>query len=147
MTLLSSMLLAALTMHPPARAAEPQEKVTIDSAKHEVVIVAGPYHLPNMPRMGKDGMMMMDHGMGHDEIVNRFDWPVDGWMRGFAWSVVDAKGQPIERRLMHHMIMVNFDRRQITYRAAERLMGAGSETEDVTVPKTIGVPMKKGMDL
>jgi hypothetical protein len=48
---------------------------------------------------------------------------------------------------MHHMIMVNFSRRQLLYAAAERLMGTGTETEDVSVPKTIGVPMKPGMKL
>jgi hypothetical protein len=58
--------------------------------------------------------------------------------------VVDAQGHPVEKRVMHHLIMVNFDRRQLTYRAAERLMGAGSETDDATVPKTIGVPMSVG---
>jgi hypothetical protein len=49
---------------------------------------------------------------------------------------------------MHHLIMVNFSRRQLVYSAAERLMGAGTETDDeVSVPKTIGVPMKPGMRL
>ena len=46
------------------------------------------------------------------------------------------------------MIMVNFSRRQLLYPAAERLMGAGTETdEEMSVPKTIGVPMKPGMRL
>jgi hypothetical protein len=156
MLLVSSLLASALALAPaapdtgrraPAAAAEPSVSVTIDSSKHEVVIVAGPYDLPNMPKMETDGMMMMDHGMEHDEQVHRFTWPVDGWFRGFAWSVTDAKGNPVERRVMHHMIMVNFDRRQITYRAAERLLGAGSETDDATVPKTIGVPMNRDMHL
>ena len=49
---------------------------------------------------------------------------------------------------MHHLIMVNFSRRQLLYSAAERLMGAGTETdEEISVPKTIGVPMTPGMKL
>ena len=49
---------------------------------------------------------------------------------------------------MHHLIMVNFSRRQLIYSAAERLMGAGTETDDeMSVPKTIGVPMSPGMKL
>jgi len=49
---------------------------------------------------------------------------------------------------MHHLIMVNFSRRQLLYSAAERLMGAGTETDqEVSVPKTIGVPMSPGMKL
>ena len=44
--------------------------------------------------------------------------------------------------------MVNFSRRQLLYSAAERLMGAGTETDDeISVPKTIGVPMTPGMKL
>lgn len=152
MLLATSLLAAALALTPAdtgraAPPAEPGVTVTVDSAKHEVVIIAGPYDLRNMPKMEQDGMMMMEHEMGHDEQVHRFLWPVDGWFRGFGWTVTDARGNPVERRVMHHMIMVNFDRRQITYRAAERLLGAGSETDDATVPKTIGVPMKHGMHL
>ena len=45
------------------------------------------------------------------------------------------------------MIMVNFSRRMLLYSAPERLFGAGTETADVKVPKTIGVPMEPGMDL
>jgi hypothetical protein len=72
---------------------------------------------------------------------------VDGWFRGFKYEIVDAKGNVLDRRLMHHMIMVNFDRRQLLYSAVERIAGAGSETDDASVPKTIGVPLSRGMDL
>ena len=52
------------------------------------------------------------------------------------------------KHILHHMIMVNFSRRQLLYPAAERLMGAGTETdEEVSVPKTIGIPMTPGMRL
>ena len=63
-------------------------------------------------------------------------------------DLVDANGQPVPRHVMHHLIMVNFSRRQLLYSAAERLMGAGTETDDeISVPKTIGVPMTPGMQL
>ena len=120
--------------------------VAIDSSKHELTITAGPYDLPNMPPM--DGHAMMDLGMSHDTPVQHFEWPIDGWFRGFRVDLVDAKGQPVPRHVMHHLIMVNFSRRQLLYSAAERLMGAGTETDDeVSVPKTIGVPMSPGMKL
>jgi hypothetical protein len=45
------------------------------------------------------------------------------------------------------MIMVNFSRRMLLYPAPERLFGAGTETGDIKVPKTVGVPMEPGMDL
>jgi hypothetical protein len=119
--------------------------VTIDSARHELVVTSGPFDLPNMPPM--DDHAMMDLGMSHDTKLQRFEWPVDGWFRGFRVELRDARGRAVPPHVMHHMIMVNFSRRQLLYSAAERLMGTGTETEEVSVPKTIGVPMKPGMRL
>ncbi len=124
---------------------DPRVTVTVDSSRHAVVIMSGPFDLKNEPPM--DEMMEMGHAMEHDAPVQRFAWPVDGWLRGFEWSLVDAHGRPVPKQVMHHLIMVNFDRRQLLYDAAERLMGAGSETEDATVPKSIGIPLTTGTRL
>ena len=152
--LLLGLLLAGLVAGPVApipagvtrHVHEPAVTVAVDSGRHELTITAGPYDLKNMPAMAHDGMMM-EHEMGGDEQVQRFAWPVDGWFRGFRWTLVDADGKPVVKHVMHHMIMVNFDRRQITYQAAERLMGAGSETDAAEVPKSIGVPLSRDTHL
>ena len=123
----------------------PTVTVSIDSSRHELTVTSGPFDLPNMPPM--DDHTMMDLGMSHDTRLQRFDWPVDGWFRGFRVQLIDGRGQPVPPHVMHHMVMVNFSRRQLLYSAAERLMGTGTETEQVSVPKTIGVPMKPGMNL
>ena len=123
----------------------PTVEVSVDSSRHELTVSSGPYDLPNMPPM--DDHAMMDLGMSHDTKLQRFEWPVDGWFRGFRVELTDGSGRPVPNHVMHHMIMVNFSRRQLLYSAAERLMGTGTETEEVMVPKTIGVPMKPGMDL
>lgn len=119
-------------------------KVTIDSSAHTVTFQAGPFDLKNMPPMDHG---MMDMGAAHDTPVYHFNWPVQGWFRGFHLAVWDKNGKPLPHRLMHHIIMVNFDRRQLIYQAAERLMGAGTETDDASVPKSIGVPLSPGTDL
>src|SRR3954463_3967590 len=125
---------------------DPRVSVAIDSSHHELTITSGPFNLPNMPPM--EGHAMMDLGMSHDTPVQTFEWPGDGWFRGYRVDLVDAQGNPVPRHVMHHMIMVNFSRRQLLYSAAERLMGAGTETDgEVSVPKTIGVPMEPGMKL
>jgi hypothetical protein len=98
-----------------------------------------------MPPMADHAMM--DLGLSHDTKIQRFEWPVEGWFRGFRVALTDARGRSVPAHVMHHMIMVNFSRRQLLYSAAERLMGTGTETEEVSVPKTIGVPMKPGMKL
>jgi hypothetical protein len=144
--LLWSTLLAASTLAAPGPVPPASVSVAVDSSKHELTITAGPYDLPNMPPM--DDHAMMDLGMSHDTPVQHFEWPIDGWFRGFRVDLVDAKGQPVPPHVMHHLIMVNFSRRQLLYPAAERLMGAGTETGgEVSVPKTIGVPMTPGMKL
>jgi hypothetical protein len=144
--MLWSLMFAASTLAGPGPAAPTTVSVAIDSSKHELTITAGPYDLPNMPPM--EDHAMMDLGMSHDTPVQHFAWPIDGWFRGFRVDLVDAKGQPVPRHVMHHLIMVNFSRRQLLYSAAERLMGAGTETDDeISVPKTIGVPMSPGMKL
>jgi hypothetical protein len=126
-------------------AIDPATRVRVDSSHHELVITTGPYNLPNMPPMTDHAMM--DLGMSHDTPISRFQWPVEGWFRGFKIEVLDRDGHPLPRHIMHHMIMVNFSRRQLIYSAAERLMGAGTETDDAAIPRTIGVPMKANSDL
>jgi hypothetical protein len=141
----SSILAAAFVAESTLVVPEPKVTITVDSSRKELVITAGPFDLPNMPPM-EDGAMM-DHGASHDTPIQRFEWPIDGWLRGFELELVDGQGKPVPRDVIHHMIMVNFSRRQLVYPASERLMGAGTETEDIKVPKTIGVPMKPGMQL
>lgn len=123
----------------------PTVTVSVDSSRHELIITSGPFDLPNMPPM--EDHAMMDLGMSHNTPIQRFTWPVDGWFRGFRVSLADARGRAVPPHVVHHMIMVNFSRRQLLYSAAERLMGVGTETEEVSVPKTIGVPMKPGTKL
>jgi hypothetical protein len=132
---------AGLDKTPPV----PTVSVTVDSSRHELTITSGPFDLPNMPPM--EDHAMMDLGMSHDTRLQRFEWPVTGWFRGFRVELIDRQGRAVPAHVMHHMIMVNFSRRQLLYSAAERLMGTGTETGEVSVPKTIGVPMKPGMNL
>jgi hypothetical protein len=141
------LLLTALASAPQAQdaAPEPTVEVQVDSARHQVVVTAGPWDLPAMPPMPDHAMH--DLGASHDTPVQQFAWPVDGWFRGFSLEVRDAEGRLLPRRIMHHLITVNYSRRQLLYPAAERLFGAGTETEDATVPVTVGVPLSPGMKL
>jgi hypothetical protein len=139
--ILGTSFAAGLDGAPPT----PKVSVTVDSSRHELTISTGPFDLPNMPPM--EDHAMMDLGTSHDTRLQHFEWPVNGWFRGFRVELIDGKGRAVPPHVMHHMIMVNFSRRQLLYSAAERLMGTGTETEAASVPKTIGVPMKPGMKL
>ncbi len=122
---------------PQGGSGDPTTTVRIDSSRHELVVTTGPFRLPSMPASPEG---MMDHGSTHDTPVERFRWPVDGWLRGFRFEVMDRDGRPLPRHLMHHVVILNFDRRQLLYSMAERVFGAGAETEDASVPRSIGVP-------
>lgn len=139
-----ALALAVLSAAPDTARVDPTATVRVDSSRHELVVTAGPFNLPNMPPMA-DGMM--DHGAARDTPVHRFTWPVDGWLRGFRIEVLDAAGNPLPRALMHHIVILNYDRRQLVYSAAERLFGAGTETEDASVPRSIGVPLRSNTNL
>lgn len=114
--------------------------VRVDSARREVVITAGPYRLPANPPGAHEGM---EHEP-EDLLVQQFSWPLTTWIRGFRLAIVDAAGRPLPRGLMHHMSMMNFDRREVVYPIVERLLGAGRETGDVVFPRTVGIPVAAG---
>ncbi|MFN8651052.1 MAG: hypothetical protein U0133_04015 [Gemmatimonadales bacterium] len=117
-------------------------QVAVDSGRHTVVITAGPFDLPDMSAHAEE-----DHSMSHDTPVQKFAWPVEGWFRGFKIEVLGGDGAQLPPKLMHHMIMINYDRRQLIYPAAERLWGAGAETGAAQLPRTIGVPLAPGSNL
>ena len=136
------MFVAAILLAAAPATDEPKATVQVDSARREVVVTAGPFDVAAMPPGMKHEAM--DKMEDHSTPVLRFEWPVAGWLRGFRVEVVDAAGNPVDRRVIHHLIGVNFDRRQLLYPAVERLFGIGRETEDMSVPRSIGVPMKPG---
>jgi len=143
-------MLAVLLLCPPAPGQLPHDSlqagVQIDRKHHRIVIVAGPFnlrpghqHMPETVSMGAGGH---DAGMACYIV-----WPFRSWFRGYRSEVLDATGRPLPRDLLHHFTLVNFDRRMLLYPFPERLAGARLNSEDVTVPKRIGAPMRPGMRL
>ncbi len=140
LALLAPLLLAAQAPDPG-----PTMRVTVDSARKEVVVTAGPFTIAHMPPN-------MDHGMMHEMAgtttpLLRFEWPMEAWFRGFDIEVTDANGTALGSTLVHHLNIMNFNRRQLLYPAVERMVAAGSETGSVSLPKTIGMPMEPGYQL
>jgi hypothetical protein len=116
--------------------------VRVDSARHLIVISVGPFHLePAMPMMQH---MAMEHMEGGDSLVKQFPWPMTTLVQGLRLEITDSSDHPLPRRLLHHLNLVNFDRRSLVYPLVERMMGFGQETEDVSVPRSIGMPMSAG---
>ncbi|MEP7067562.1 MAG: hypothetical protein ABI889_16115 [Gemmatimonadota bacterium] len=139
-SLLLATTLAVSALAPQSPIVEPQVSIKVDSARGEVIIIAGPYDLPNMPAD------MAEMHMGSPQVL-RFDWPIDGGVRGFNLSMQTEDGKPLPKSVIHHLIAVNFDRRQIVYRMVERLFGWGKETDPVMLPSGVGVPLARGQHL
>lgn len=125
----------------------PQVAVTVDSSRREVAIRIGPITIAAMP----EGMGYGDHYTHHVEGMGlpfrSFPWPVTGWLRGFRLALTDQAGQPLSRQLIHHMAMVNLERRALLQDIAERILAAGQETEDVSLPGSIGLPLTAGTEV
>ena len=124
---------------------------TVDSAHDTVIISLGPCRVPALGAMDMgrmSGMAMMTHGPGHEDVRVHFRWPADVWMRSFDLQLLDAAGHRLNQpTTMHHMELLNFDRRQLVYPLVERVFGMGEETGGAAIPKTVGLPLDAGMDM
>jgi hypothetical protein len=126
-------------------------RTTVDSAKHAVVITLGPCLVPALGAMempGMSSMAMMEHAPGHEDVRVHFRWPADVWMRSFALQLFDRDHHRLNQpTTMHHMELLNFDRRQVLYPMVERVFGMGEETSSAKTPKSIGLPLDAGTDM
>jgi hypothetical protein len=127
-------------------AGELKSTVLVDRERHEVTLIAGPFDVP--------AMAMEGHGHGHGSEnedlrspVIPFQWPVDGGLQGVRMALRDADTNQVPRDIIHHLIGVNFDRRQLVYPVIERTFGFGTETEDVALPDFLEVPVNRGDSL
>lgn len=134
---------SAIIAPPPAMLTgdETRAHVSVREERSEIEVVAGPFHIPAADiSPGHD--MHEDDTMKSPMIV--VPWPVEGGLAGFRLAVYDAHGRQLPRDLLHHVISVNFDRRQLVYPVAERLFGFGTETPDIKLPDFLEVPMEVG---
>ncbi|MES1259794.1 MAG: hypothetical protein ABUL71_04300 [Gemmatimonadota bacterium] len=123
-------------------------RVVIDSGAHRVIITSGPWILP--PVMMDERMMMSgadEQGSGDEQLVVKFPWPLTGFVRGFRLTLTGPDGVVLPQHTMHHMEVVNVDRRQLLYPLAERIVGIGGETDPITLPISVGMPLDPGQQI
>jgi hypothetical protein len=123
----------------------------VDSIRHAVVITLGPCFVPALGTMNMghmSSMEMMVHRPGNEDVRAHFRWPADVWMRSFDLKLFDANHHRLDQpTTMHHMELLDFDRRQILYPMVERVFGMGEETSGARTPKSVGLPLDAGMDM
>lgn len=148
------MTVSSLNAAPPRHGCDGPDapiKAVVNSAQRAVVITLGPCLVPAMGPMGMHDMSkmgMMGHGPGNEDVRVHFRWPADVWMRSFDLQLFDKDHNRLDQpTTMHHMELLNFDRRQVLYPMVERVFGLGEETSSAKVPKSVGLPLDAGTDM
>ncbi len=151
-------------MAPHLRTSSDELGLEIEVSAHaesgQVIVDMGPFDVPaggstQMQHHGEGMEMAMDMAMDHDgpnahgapSPLLPFEWPVEADIKGFNVSVLDGQGHALPREMLHHMIGVNFGRRQLAYPVPERFFGVGTETGDVALPGDLALPMARGQRL
>lgn len=140
-TLLAALCLAASPLRAGAAQApspEPHLEITPDSARHELIVAIGPIDLPA--------------GISHHDLdqlpVFTGTIPVSIKIYGFRVEIVDGAGRPVPSGVLHHVNLIDPDHRELFLPISRRLLAAGEETADETMPGwLIGVPLEAGQRL
>ncbi len=70
-----------------------------------------------------------------------------GWVHGFSYEVLDGNGNSLPHEILHHVKVMAPDARELLSPLMLRIVGAGSETEPVVLPKQAGYRVEAGDSL
>ena len=112
-------------------------QVAVDALRQQVVVTVADVRIP--------AATLYSHHPSEKHLP--FEWPVEGWLRGYRFELLAADGRPLPREMLHHAGVSNLSRRQLPYPLVERLFAAGRETGPVRLPASMGVPMEAGQRL
>jgi hypothetical protein len=73
--------------------------------------------------------------------------PANAWLRGFEIELVDGAGAAVDRAVLHHVKVIDPNRRDLFHPIMFRLVGAGGETRAVRLPAVLGYPLQRGDSL
>ena len=73
--------------------------------------------------------------------------PVDGWLQGLAFELVDENGKPLPRGMLHHLNLMVPDRRELFSQIMLRIGAAGPETKPYGLPWFLGYRIHSGDSL
>lgn len=91
------------------------------------------------------GPVELRSGMPHLRLpIQMATLPVDGWLHGFKVTMEDASGAAIPMETLHHVNLIDPDKRGLFSPIARRVMAAGRETSEQQLPRLIGYPVQQG---
>ena len=129
-------LLAAVLLARPLAAQ--RSRISVSRQGDTVLVVTlGPVNLP----------AHADH-MDIDQLaLQTWRMPKAGWLRGYRVDMVDQDGNPLPEELLHHAEMVDLERRDLLRAAYNRVVSVGKETHQLTLPPTMGYPVREHQEL
>src|SRR5690348_3735225 len=128
--LIASLATAALAASIPPT----PSRVIVDSTSSQVIIDLGPESL------GPAGSM----SAMRIAVPRVIALPIDGWMRSVTVDVVDGKGRPLPRKLLHHANVIAPEQRELFSPIMLRIGAAGPETDPIVLPRVIGLRVHRG---
>jgi hypothetical protein len=131
----------ALGLACAAAAAAGQEIATIpavnDRVRRELVI-----ELPGVDLPAAGGHDGIDQPPPVEALL-----PVDGWMQGYEIELLDFEGTTVPRQVVHHVNLMQPDRRDLFTPVMLRIGAAGQEQADTRVPWFFGYRLRAGSRL
>src|SRR5437762_6998708 len=102
-------LALALLIGTPIRAQQVTARIMDEPDKGHLTILIGPVDLPSMvmPGMEHDAHMMVL------PPVQTVTVPVDAYLYGFGYDVVDAQGKPVPAKVVHHLNLIDPGHREL----------------------------------
>jgi len=108
-----------------------------DRARREIVIELPAADLPA--------------GGGHDGIQQpppvQAEIPTDAWLQGYEIEILDYEGNPVPRQVVHHVNVMQPDRRDLFTPIMLRIAAAGQEEADTRMPWFFGYRLRAGSRL
>ncbi|HXY68566.1 MAG TPA: hypothetical protein VEH62_03895 [Gemmatimonadales bacterium] len=109
-------------------------RITDDSAHHQLVVTLGPVNLP----------AHAEHHMVDQLGVQAVVVPRSGWLQGYNVDILDSAGHVLPRALIHHVELIELERRGLLSSEVQRMASVGKETREVQLPAFIGYPVRRG---
>lgn len=114
-------------------------------------ILIGAVGVPSEPYTIELGPVSIPASGGHHGIRQpdplAMKLPVDGWLRGLSYELVDEKGEPLPKQLLHHLNLIAPERRELFSQIMLRIGAAGPETPPYRIPVFLGYRVHPGDSL
>lgn len=118
-------------------------RLTDDPETRRYVIEIGPVDLPQSPP---------EHAHRHHEYgalppVQSVTFPRRVYLTGWDYEVFDAEGNRLPTSVLHHLNLINLDRRELFLPIAQRMLAVGAETGSKSIPGfLLGYPVAAGTE-